>query len=98
MPSHETDNLMECAGNSRSTMQHPAEGVRWDNGSVSDSQWKGVSVKTMLDQASLKSVATDVLFEDVDYGTEPHGEGTLVDAMDVPVEKLLDPDQSWPRR
>ena len=34
MPSHEIVSLMECAGNSRSTMQPPAEGVQWDNGGV----------------------------------------------------------------
>jgi len=28
MPSHEVTSLMECAGNSRSTMQPPAEGVQ----------------------------------------------------------------------
>ena len=92
LPSHEIVSLMECAGNSRSTMQPPAEGVQWDNGGVSVSQWRGVSVKTVLEQASLKSVATDVLFEGLDSGTESHANGKLVYAMSVPVEKLLDPD------
>ena len=92
MPSHEIVSLMECAGNSRSTMQPPAEGVQWDNGGVSVSQWRGVSVKTVLEQASLKSVATDVLFEGLDSVTESHANGKLVYAMSVPVEKLLDPD------
>ena len=92
MPSHEVVSLMECAGNSRSTMQPPAEGVQWDNGAVSVSRWKGVSVKTVLEQASLKGVATDVLFEGVDTGTEPHSGGPLRYAMSIPIEKLLDPD------
>jgi DMSO/TMAO reductase YedYZ molybdopterin-dependent catalytic subunit len=42
MPSHEITSLMECAGNSRSTMQPPAEGVQWDNGGLSVATWKGV--------------------------------------------------------
>ncbi len=92
MPSHEIVSLMECAGNSRSTMQPPAEGVQWDNGGVSVSRWKGVSVKTVLEQASLKGVATDVLFEGVDSGTEAHADGPMCYAMSVPLEKLLDPD------
>ena len=92
MPSHEITNIMECAGNSRSTMQPPAEGVQWDNGGVGVSRWKGVSVMTVLEQASLKGVATDVLFEGSDSGTEPHSDGQLQYAMSVPLAKLLDPD------
>jgi len=92
MPSHEILSVMECAGNSRSTMQPPAEGVQWDNGGVGVSRWKGVPVKTLLEQASLKSVATDVLFEGADSGTEPHGDGPMCYAMSVPLEKLMEPD------
>ncbi len=92
MPSHEVVNLMECAGNSRSTMQPPAEGVQWDNGAVSVSGWKGVSVKMILEQAGLTTAATDVLFQGTDRGTEPHSGRELIYAMSVPIEKLLDPD------
>ncbi|HCP24781.1 MAG: sulfite oxidase [SAR202 cluster bacterium] len=92
MPSHEVTNIMECAGNSRSTMQPPAEGVQWDNGGLGAATWKGVPVKDVLEKAGLKSSATDVLFEGSDSGTEPHSGGPLNYAMSVPLEKLLDPD------
>lgn len=92
MPSHEVVNLMECAGNSRSTMQPPAEGVQWDNGAVSVSHWKGVSLKTVLEQASLKSSATDVLFIGVDSGNVPAAGTSMAYEMSVPMEKLLDQD------
>jgi DMSO/TMAO reductase YedYZ molybdopterin-dependent catalytic subunit len=92
MPSHEVTSLMECAGNSRSTMQPPAEGVQWNNGGLSVSRWKGVSMKTVLDQAGFKGTASDVLFVGADSGTESHAEGTLVYEMSVPMEKLLHPD------
>ncbi|MBT98076.1 MAG: sulfite oxidase [Dehalococcoidia bacterium] len=92
MPSHEVTCLMECAGNSRSTMQPPAEGVQWNNGGLSVGTWKGVSVKTVLERASIKGSATDVLFVGADSGTESHAEGTLVYEMSVPLEKLLHPD------
>ena len=92
MPSHEVTSLMECAGNSRSTMQPPAEGVQWDNGAVSVSCWKGVSLKTVLDQASLKSSATDVLFIGVDSGNVPQAGTSMAYEMSVPMEKLLDED------
>ena len=92
MPSHEVTSLMECAGNSRSTMQPPAEGVQWNNGGLSVSRWKGVPMKTVLEQAGFKGSATDVLFVGADSGTESHAEGTLVYEMSVPMEKLLHPD------
>ena len=92
MPSHETVSLMECAGNSRSTMQPPAEGVQWDNGGVGVARWRGIAVKTVLEKASLKRVATDVLFEGADSGTEPHADGPMCYAMSVPLEKLLETD------
>ena len=92
MPSHEVINVMECAGNSRSTMQPPAEGVQWDNGAVSTSAWRGVPVKTVLEQAGLTPAATDVLFEGTDSGTEPHSGRKLIYAMSIPIEKLLNTD------
>ena len=92
MPSREVVNLMECAGNSRSTMQPPAEGVQWDNGAVSVSCWKGVSLKTVLEQASLKGSATDVLFIGVDSGNVPAAGTSMAYEMSVPMEKLLDQD------
>ena len=92
MPSHEIVSLMECAGNSRSTMQPPAEGVQWDNGAVSVSRWKGVSVKAILEQAGLKASATDVLFEGTDSGKDAHSGNQLTYAMSVPLEKLLNED------
>ena len=92
MPSHEVVSLMECAGNSRSTMQPPAEGVQWDNGGLSVSRWKGVSVSTVLEQAGLKGSATDVLFVGADSGKESHADGTLVYEMSIPLEELLHPD------
>jgi len=92
MPSHEVINLMECAGNSRSTMQPPAEGVQWDNGAVSVSSWKGVSIKTMLEQAGLKASATDVLFVGLDSGDVPAAGKSMPYEMSVPLAKLLDAD------
>ena len=95
MPSHEITSLMECAGNSRSTMQPPADGVQWDNGGLSVSTWKGVSVKTVLEQAGLKSSVTDVLFVGADSGTESHAEGTMVYEMNG---EVLPNDHRFPIR
>ncbi|MDA0263081.1 MAG: sulfite oxidase [Chloroflexi bacterium] len=92
MPSREVICVMECAGNSRSTMQPPAEGVQWDNGAVSVARWKGVSLKTVLDQASLKGIATDVLFEGEDSGRVPQAGTEMSYAMSLPLAKTLDLD------
>jgi DMSO/TMAO reductase YedYZ molybdopterin-dependent catalytic subunit len=95
IPSQEVVSLMECAGNSRSTMQPPAEGVQWDNGGLSVSRWKGVSVKTVLEQARLKGGATDVLFVGADSGKESHSNGTLAYEMNGEVLPL---DHGYPIR
>ena len=97
MPSREMKTLLECAGNSRSTMQPPAEGVAWDHGAVGTARWKGVSVSTVLNQASVREIAKNVLFEGADYGRERNAPGALAPrelsyAMSLPMEKVLHPD------
>jgi len=92
MPSHEVVCLMECAGNSRSTMQPPAEGVQWDHGAVSTASWKGVPVDVVLEGASVRGNAKDVLFDGVDRGSEAYGPSDLSYAMSIPIKKTLHPD------
>jgi DMSO/TMAO reductase YedYZ molybdopterin-dependent catalytic subunit len=97
LPSKEVVSLLECAGNSRAVMQPPAEGVPWDHGAVGTARWIGVPVRTILEQVSLRSAATDVLFEGADFGKERHAPGALAPtelsyAMSLPLEKVLHPD------
>jgi DMSO/TMAO reductase YedYZ molybdopterin-dependent catalytic subunit len=92
MTSHEILNLMECAGNSRSTMQPAAEGVQWDHGAVSSASWRGVPVSAVLDRAVVGATAKDVLFDGADHGDEKHGADALHYAMSIPMEKALHPD------
>jgi DMSO/TMAO reductase YedYZ molybdopterin-dependent catalytic subunit len=97
LPSKDVVSLLECAGNSRAVMQPPAEGVLWDHGAVGTAHWTGVPVSAVLEQVSLKSSATDVLFEGADFGKESHAPGSLAAtelsyAMSVPLEKVLHPD------
>ena len=42
MPRREVLVLMECAGNSRGSVQPPIEGLLWDNGAVGTARWTGV--------------------------------------------------------
>jgi len=97
LPSKEVVCLLECAGNSRSTMQPPAEGVPWDHGAVGTARWRGVPVAAVLEQASLRPNATNVLFEGADFGKERTAPGVLAPtegtyAMSLPLEKALHPD------
>ena len=96
-PRRDVISLLECAGNSRSVMQPPAEGVSWDHGAVGTAQWTGVSVHTLLEQASLRPSATDVLFEGADFGKERTAPGMLAPtegsySMSIPLDKVLHPD------
>ena len=63
MPSNELVMTMECAGNSRSYVTPPAEGLAFRHGAVSAARWKGVPVNTLLERAELKDTATEVVFE-----------------------------------
>ena len=61
---------MECAGNSRSYVTPPAEGLAFRHGAVSTARWKGVSLKAVLDMAGIQEMATSVIFEGADRGEE----------------------------
>ncbi len=97
LPRKEVIALLECAGNSRSTMQPPVEGVSWDHGAVGTARWTGVPVRTILEQVSPKTSATDVLFEGADFGKERTAPGMLAPtegsySMSIPLDKVLHED------
>ena len=94
MPSTELAMTMECAGNSRSYVTPPAEGLAFRHGAVSAARWKGVPVNTLLDLAGLKNAATEVIFEGADYGREEE-DGVAFDLhyrRSLPLEKAQQPD------
>ena len=70
MPSHEVVMTMECAGNSRSYVTPPAEGLAFRHGAVSTARWKGVPLHAVLEHAGVKETAVEVLFEGADAGSE----------------------------
>ena len=70
LPRKELDITLECAGNSRSYMIPQAEGIQFNHGAVSTGRFVGVSLKTVLDLAGLKSTATEIIFSGGDLGTE----------------------------
>ncbi|MCC7371449.1 MAG: sulfite oxidase [Chloroflexi bacterium] len=74
LPSRSQVNWLECAGNSRVQYERvlgkavdPAQ-LPWGQGAVSNSEWTGVSLSTVLDLADIKPSAVDVMPEGLDDG------------------------------
>ncbi len=89
MPSKELVMTMECAGNSRSYVTPPAEGLAFRHGAVSTGRWKGVPLGALLERAGLKDTAVEVVFEGADNGREEE-DGVAFDLnyrRSLPVEK-----------
>lgn len=47
-----------------------AEGIQFNHGAVSTGRFKGVSLKSILDLADLKSAVKEIIFSGGDFGTE----------------------------
>lgn len=83
--------LLECAGNSRSTVKPPPPGTTLGIGYVGNARWKGVPLQDVLARAGLKASGREVVFRGADAGkfagltTDVHFEKS------VPLEKALHP-------
>lgn len=94
MPSTEVVMTMECAGNSRSYVTPPAEGLAFRHGAVSTARWKGLSLNVLLEQAGVKDTAVEVVFEGSDEGREEE-DGVASDLhyrRSLPLEKARHPE------
>ena len=69
-PSKELVITMECAGNSRSYVTPPAEGLAFRHGAVSTARWKGIPLRAVLEKAGVAASAVGVIFEGADRGEE----------------------------
>jgi DMSO/TMAO reductase YedYZ molybdopterin-dependent catalytic subunit len=72
LPSRSQVNWLECAGNNRSQYEavlgkpvDPGQ-LLWQTGAVSNAEWTGVSLSTVLDLAGVQPNAVDVLLEGLD--------------------------------
>jgi DMSO/TMAO reductase YedYZ molybdopterin-dependent catalytic subunit len=83
---------MECAGNSRSSVYPPAEGLRWRHGALGTARWTGVSLSDVLARADVRPGAIEAVFEGADRGREAEVPQELSYAMSVPVVKAEHPD------
>ena len=61
---------MECAGNGRALVQPHVVSQPWLLEAVGTMEWTGVSVAGLLDEAGVRSGATEVVFEGLDAGID----------------------------
>ncbi len=92
LPSHTVIATLECAGNNRSVLDPPADGIQFDCGAVSTAEWRGVALATVLHEAGLRSEAQEVLGEGKDRGHEKSLGREIPFERSLPLAKALDPD------
>ena len=86
---------LECAGNGRVFLTPAARGLQWGFGGVSNGNWTGVEIATVLDKAGVKAGATEVIFVGTDRGAitaDPASPGPINFDRSIPLEKVLKPD------
>jgi DMSO/TMAO reductase YedYZ molybdopterin-dependent catalytic subunit len=83
---------VECAGNGRSFLQQPVQGVQWGAGAVGHAEWTGVPLRLVLEKAGVQAGAIEVLFEGADRGSEPDHPEPMPFARSLPLAKACDPD------
>lgn len=89
-PTQSVDVAMECAGNSRSSVFPPCEGMLWGHGGVGCVTWTGIPVKDILRNIKTIPEGSEVLFLGEDEG-RPHGTGSVERyGMSIPMDKALD--------
>ena len=93
-PVKEVVATLECAGNSRSYVTPPAEGIRFSHGAVGNARWSGLSLRDILTPDAIAPEAIEVLFEGADVGEEEE-EGETLEVRfgrSLPLETALHPD------
>jgi DMSO/TMAO reductase YedYZ molybdopterin-dependent catalytic subunit len=78
---------LECAGNGRTRIGQPTDGVPWALGAVSTAAWTGVPLVDVLDRAGTQPTAQEVIFRGADSGDVPGRTGT------TPYERSLKLDE-----
>jgi DMSO/TMAO reductase YedYZ molybdopterin-dependent catalytic subunit len=73
LPSEKQIALLECAGNSRVFLVPTASGAQWELGAVSNAEWTGVPLRSLLERAGLKEDACEVVLEGPDRGVPNEG-------------------------
>src|SRR5712672_3334666 len=86
---------LECAGNSRVFLVPQVQGAQWELGAVSNAEWTGVPLRTLLEHADLSADACDIVLDGADRGTpkeEPVPPEPISYAWSLPRAKALQPE------
>lgn len=92
LPRRSVASTMECAGNGRSSVYPPAEGVRWRQGALGTARWTGVSLWEVLARSNIRPTAIEAVLEGADHGREAGVPEELTYAMSIPIVKAEHPD------
>ena len=91
LPSRTITATLECAGNGRVFLRPPQVGVRWEQGAVSNAEWTGVPLATLLQRAGVRDGAVEVILEGADRGEYrdplPRTPGVIPFARSLPIAK-----------
>jgi DMSO/TMAO reductase YedYZ molybdopterin-dependent catalytic subunit len=68
MPAVEVTAVCQCSGNRRGLFDPHVPGVQWGYGAMGCARWKGVRLKDVLDRASLKGEALEIVLAGADKG------------------------------
>jgi DMSO/TMAO reductase YedYZ molybdopterin-dependent catalytic subunit len=83
LPSQTQEVWLECAGNSRRRFDPPGEGNQWDEQAVSNAIFRGVPLRTVLEQAVIEDDAVEIVATGYDADTFQRG---------LPLDVALSPD------
>jgi DMSO/TMAO reductase YedYZ molybdopterin-dependent catalytic subunit len=92
LPQRETAALLECAGHRRTEFTPPISGVQWGLGALSQAQWGGVALGSVLALCGPSDDAVEVVFHGTDAGPFAAVPGTHAFARAIPLDKALHPD------
>jgi DMSO/TMAO reductase YedYZ molybdopterin-dependent catalytic subunit len=83
LPSTTVVSTMECAGNGRAALSPRPVSQPWLLEAVGTGQWRGVSLKRILDAAGLLDGAAEVVFTGIDSGIEGGVEQSYARSLSV---------------
>lgn len=83
---------LECSGNKRAYFRPRVHGEQWEDGAISQGEWRGVPLCHLLSLAGIKPSALEVLFEGYDRGKKPGYKEILSFQRSLPIPKALHPD------
>jgi DMSO/TMAO reductase YedYZ molybdopterin-dependent catalytic subunit len=82
LPYRTLTSFLECAGNSRSRLEPPAEGTKWKNDAAGTAVWGGTSLRNVLEAAGVKADTVDLISQGGDMPGMQRG---------LPIQVAFDP-------